>query len=375
MNYTKVFAFLREQKAFTAFLSTLMVVGSVSAVFSARSAHAEDVFLNVTDTLSTSYAGRPAVHTFKFTPSTQTISGTTIDITFADGFDLTGLTDGTPFTLTRGATSLTRVADVLSCVADGFYTAAPVGKVVSFGICPTTTIGVGEVVTAVVGNATQRIVNPAGVQSYEILIDSPSTNQSQKIRVVTTAEILMTAKVDPILSFTVAGLNPGTAVNGATTNATTTPSTIDFETIPVGTPRIAAQELTVSTNARTGFNVTARTDSEFKSENGATIEGFNVGGTEISVPAAWAAPAGTLNNDKTWGHIGLTTDDTSNTIAALGSNQWIGNFIQNPVTVFSFSSSTRDSKAVVGYQVEIGDLQEAATDYKTNIVYVATPVF
>lgn len=373
MNNTKIFGYLREQKAFTAFLTTLMVIGSFSAILAAPFADAEVVFLSVTDTLSTSEPSADAKHTIKFTtvnPIVGTVPGDPLNITFHADFAVPAFAFGD---VSMTATGETYVAKAACDASAGTYTVSVAGDVVSINLCQAATIPSAKEITLTLGTGATKITNPAAVDDYEIILDNPATNQSQKIRVVTVDKVLMTAAVDPILSFTVSGTASGTAVNGATANTVTTSSAIDFLTLVPNEAKIAAQLLDVSTNARNGFIVTARTDSDFKSANGATIDGFNFAGAS-STPSAWADPAGLVANDRTWGHVALTSSDITDTIIT-GANLWVGNFLQSPVTVMSEASSTRNKQATVGYEVMITDLQEAATDYKTNMIYVATPSF
>ncbi len=373
MKYNKIFAFIREQKAFTAFMMTLVVISSFGALFAARGVNAETVLLNVTDTLFTAASNRETLHTFKFTP-VNPLSGdgstVSLDIAMHTDFSIPALTFSD---VKLSASGTTYTAKAACDAAAGSYTFAVTGDSLQFTLCSNSSIATTTPLIVEVGTGATKMTNPSVVGSYDILI-SLNNDQSQKIRVAIVDNVLMTASVDPRLTFSVNGTSSGTTVNGTTTNVATTASTIDYGIIPIDTAKVAAQDLTISTNARNGFNVTVQTDSEFKSANGATIDAFRYEGAS-STPAAWAAPASILNNDRTWGQIGITTSDLTNTIPSIAADQWVGNFIENPVTVFSQASSTRNQTATVGFQVQISDLQEAATDYQTNVIYVATPVF
>jgi hypothetical protein len=64
--------------------------------------------------------------------------------------------------------------------------------------------------------------------------------------------------VDPTLTFTIAGKASGQTCNGATTNQTTTATTIPLGKPTTVTNHIGAQDLTVATNAGGGYTVTTR---------------------------------------------------------------------------------------------------------------------
>lgn len=375
MNYNNIFAFVRQQKAFTAFMTTLVVLGSVSAVFAARGAQAETVFLNVKYTLGDPKALAVTTHTIEFTNKNTLTANNPLTITYP-GLVFGGVSS-VKFNDVLMSASGAAWTSVESCAAgDKTFEASATSN--SITIKPCVAVSAASAVKIVLSDkaVADRLSNPTVVapQTVDVTIAHPDTKQSQKVKVmILPGNVLMTAAVDPIFTFSIASTTLGSVVNGANTTFATTDTAINFGTLVPNVPSIGSQKLTVSTNAINGFNVTAQTDSDFKSENGATIDPFNLSAS--NTPIAWAAPAADLANDKTWGHIGLTTSDTSNTISGIASNQWVGNFINNPIVVLSNSSSTRNASTTVGYQVQISDLQEAATDYKTNVIYVATPQF
>ena len=181
-----------------------------------------------------------------------------------------------------------------------------------------------------------------------------------------------------------AGVAGGTTVNTAdTTGGTTTATTIPFGTINAGVASTAAQRLTVVTNARSGFAVTVKADSQMVSSNGADIDGF-ANGAYTTTPTAWTAPTGTPGSENTYGHWGLTSDDDSVTGGNLfnvgaGGNRYVS-ASTTPVEVFKHTGPANGTTqgvgtTLVGYKVQRSALQEAAEDYTATLTYVATPVF
>jgi hypothetical protein len=93
-----------------------------------------------------------------------------------------------------------------------------------------------------------------------------------------------------------------------------------------------------------------------------------------------------LDQQWTYGHLGITTDDadlgTIDTVTAVNDftgRKYAGN-IDQPRLVFAHLGpadgvTQNKGKARVGYQIEIGDLQEAGNDYTNTLTYVATPTF
>jgi hypothetical protein len=197
--------------------------------------------------------------------------------------------------------------------------------------------------------------------------------------------VTVTASVDTIFNFTVDGVNNNLGVNGATTTATSTPTSIPFGLLVADTPATLAQDLTVSTNAANGFVVTVQTDQQLLSSNGADIDGF-IDGAYTNAPTQWVAPAQTLGQENTYGHWGITSNDSTVTSGLTDEFDVTGNgedylsASTTPVEIFRHNGPTNgtlDGIGItrVGYTVETSALQEAATDYTATLTYVATPVF
>lgn len=116
-------------------------------------------------------------------------------------------------------------------------------------------------------------------------------------------------------------------------------------------------------------------DGQLNSTTGADIDGFRNGGYDTT-PVGWESPSNTLGNEWTYGHWGLTSDDTDHFAA---TETWVS-ASTSPVSVFTHDGPTNGTvtgqgTTRVGYTVEVGTLQEAADDYQATLTYVATPVF
>jgi hypothetical protein len=189
----------------------------------------------------------------------------------------------------------------------------------------------------------------------------------------------VTAVVNTIFNFVVAGTATSTSVNGTSTSGASTATTIPFGVLAPGGIYTLAQELTVETNAANGFVVTVEQDGNLQSSTGADIDGF-IDAAYTNTPVAWIAPSNSLLNENTWGHWGLTSDDSNhggNEFA--GGDKWVA-ASTTPRAIFSHNDPadgvTQDAgSATVGYQVQITPLQEAGDDYNTTLMYIATPTF
>ena len=340
------------------------------------------------DTLSDSAPGVVSDHTIQFTTPTGVANGQTITVDFSDGPFVIGAVDNTDIDLATTA-DFTLAAD---CTGSEDVGAAFSGEVLTLEFCPgdggsipafgTTTIEIGLNATfGVAGD--EQLENPS-TGSYAIgLTAGPTDSGETRIAIVNT--VTVTASVDTLFTFTVSGVNAGQPVNTAdTTTGSSSATSIPFGVLVAGNASTAAQDLEVVTNARSGFVVTVETDQQLTSSNGADIDSF-VDGNNQSSPIAWSNPGGTPGNENTYGHWGITSDDSTLTEAltnpfAVGTGDRFVSASTSPTEVFRHDGPTDgtgngEGTTRVGYKVEISPLQEAAVDYTATLTYVATPVF
>ena len=311
----------------------------------------------------------------------------TTRITFdplGNAFDLTSLATSTN-DISIAGTGLTQVADLAACsvTASEIYVNR-IGKAepadyIEFITCDTDTIA-AEAITVNIANA--HVLNPAVTGSYVVRLNGTMTDAGDT-RIAIIGAVTMSASVDTNVSFGIAGVASSSLVNGDTTSTTTEPSTsaISFGNLSVGTSTIAAQDITVSTNALNGFSVTVTEDGDLRSNSGANINAFKDGDAS-GVPVQWAVPSGSIGAPNTYGHMGITSEDSTLEGATdpFGDKLYAGLTSTSTRTVL-YHTGPADGltagvgKTRVGFRVEITSLQEAATDYSNQIIYVVTPVF
>lgn len=337
----------------------------------------------VKDTLSDSAPGSLSDHEIQFLSPTGVSAGQTITVTFPNGFNIgTSSVNFADIDLVVGVTDQTLAATP----AAGVWGVSTSSQTLIFTssdstVAPnaTVTIKIGENATG--GAANDQITNPTATTSYEFTVTA-GTADSGQYRVAIINNVLVTANVDTTLTFTVSGTAQGTTVNGSgtTTSTTTTSTALPFGTLAANVSKTLAQDLTVSTNARNGYVVTVEQDANLLSSTGADIDGF-IDGAYTDTPAAWQAPANNIGNENTWGHWGLTSDDTSLLGAGIdfAANQWVA-ASTTPRAVMAHNGpadgvTDNIGAAQVGYQIQITALQEAGDDYSTTLTYIATPTF
>lgn len=339
----------------------------------------------VKNTLSDSDTGSASNHTIQFLSPTGVIAGGTIVITFPNGFNI--------------GTSSVNFTDVDFAINGTDQTLAASAGAGVWGVSTTsqnliltsvdTTLGANATATIEIGtNATfgvagdAQVTNPSSIGSYEFSITAGASDSGQT-RVAIVDNVLVTANVDTTLTFTVSGVADSLPFDGAagTSTATTSTSTaLPFETLSAGVAKILAQDLTVATNARNGYVVTVEQDANLLSSTGADIDGF-IDGLYTNNPTAWVAPGNLINDENTWGHWGLSTNDNSLEGAGVDfvGDQWVA-ASTTPRAIMAHTgpadgTTAEIGAARIGYQIEISALQEAGDDYSTTLTYIATPTF
>lgn len=369
-----------------------LLLWSMGAPALLQNVHAANL-TSVSDTLSTSAPNALARNTIQFTSTSAILHSQTIALVFdpdtsaftetyssASSSDFS-LNAGTNYPIVTSCTS----GNQATVTANNYNTGGNEG--VTFSLCAgATDIATGTPVTLVVGSTTQLFANPATPgQSYRVTIGGTQVNAGET-RIEVVNQVTLTASVATQFTFTVLPVAAGVSINGetTTTGTTSTATSLPFGSLASGTPEVVGQMLQVSTNAENGFSVTVQENQPPTSATGATIDLFRNGAT-TSVPTIWIAPSAIVGQPNTYGHFGLTTDDTSVTDGGIGftpttTTPYVGNFDQ-PLVVFANPGATSINggrgigTTTVGYKIQVSDLQEAGNDYTNTLTYVATPTF
>ncbi len=296
------------------------------------------------------------------------------------------------------------VADQYFSIDFGSFT----GDVEANVSCPANTTAsstpnseVGCEATGAVSSTTDQTITVSGVTSpaagsYSVWVRTYQSNgteiENAEVKVYIIDSVTVTARVNASLTFGVAAVDADQTVNTElTTTATTTATSIPFGTLDAASDAIAAQQLTVSTNASNGFTVTVQQDGELTSAAGATINSFdnNADGTGSTSAHAWNTAAGTLGTDSTYGHLGVTSDD-ENLVSAYaeqdfdadnhGGSAWYAGLNGTAALPVMHHDGPADGStqnaglARVAYRADITNLQEAG-DYTSTLTYVCTPTY
>ena len=343
---------------------------------------------SVKDTLSDSDLNVVSTHAISYTSLATLSAAGTILVTFdyenINDFDLTNLASAD---ISVGGVITGYYNDSASCGGGSgeiYLSNIDTGTdVVTFTVCPTDQIVPG----AATITFSNKIINYNAIGSSVIRIDHGTEVGETRVYIID--DVLMTASVDTYFTFTISPASAGIGINGETTLtfATSSATALAFGDIDPWVSKTLGQLLQVETNAGSGFVVTLQDNGTMVSANGADIDRF-VDGAGTATPTSWATPSNTLDVEATYGHYGVTSDDTNLDTDTSGGGvndfgaataQYAGN-LSSPRAVFAHTGPSDNitqtkGKALVGFKIQIGSLQEAATDYTTTLTYIATPTF
>ena len=376
MNYTGSFRKWARAKRVAALLVSLITAWAVGLPGFVNVAYAGSLTM-VSDTMSNTAPSETSNHTIVFNSNSAFSAGQTFRVTFdPDGDAFSGVNTVALADLS-GSSNFTPVSSCGAGPSEATFTTSSNPDYIEFTVCTGDTIPSGTTTIAIGNN---KITNPTSIGSYVVRINGTIPNVADT-RVAIVNAVTVSAVVDTTLTFTITGLATSTAVNGETTTGSTSPSIIEFGHLVPNVPKIMGQQLNVTTNARNGFVVTIIQNQNLTSNTGADIDLFSNGNANVT-PIAWASPSNTLGNENTYGHYGVTSDDADLNGGEFtsGGPKYAGNFGTTTRVVFSHNGPSDGTTQNVGlarvaFKIEIGSLQEAATDYTNRITYVCTPTF
>ncbi len=171
-----------------------------------------------------------------------------------------------------------------------------------------------------------------------------------------------------VLSFAIGGLPSGTSTEGISTNVTTTPSSLNFGTLPFDTVVRGAHRLSVSTNATEGYRMFIHADQQLTDDYGNTIG--PVTGSN-AVPTSWATGCSSSSTGCFGYHAG--DDVLENGSARFAPNDTYAGLTTNLSEVMYSAVPTSESHDIV-YAISVTEGKEAG-GYQNGISYIAVPVY
>lgn len=233
------------------------------------------------------------------------------------------------------------------------------------------------------------ITNPDSEATFFMKINTytddgcSSLNDSSVVAFATTQAVLVSATIDPSLTFAVAGLSAGTNLKGSinvSTGCSDTATAVTFPTaMSADTNYQCGQSLTVSTNGGGGYTVTTRgthASSDFLKHTGtpATTIADHTGSN--ASPTAFPTGTGGSGSEA----FGYTSDDATlgtGTAGRFGANDVWAGFVNSGTTAteVAYSSGPVASEVTkIGLRIRFTQVTEPGT-YQGTLIYICTPVF
>jgi hypothetical protein len=212
----------------------------------------------------------------------------------------------------------------------------------------------------VVRQAAARVNGVYYFRLYDVVSDEPLVPESAYPSLVTEGAQLVS---------TMLGVTNGTVVAGITADVTTTPSSINFGSLPVNASYEAVQRLSINTNATQGYQLLVYATQQLTNSYGDVIEAIS---STNDTPTGWD----TACTSFVAGCFGYHTTDAT---LLSGNRSRFGPIdsyaaLSTEPTEIMYSSIPADDVQDIVYRVEVTEMQPAG-DYQTSIVYIAIPTF
>jgi hypothetical protein len=335
------------------------------------------------DTLSDSRPTTAANHVIQFTTATTVHASDTITVTFAASFNM-GTVNFTDIDVKDGASELT-LAAAPGNGGGSALGAVIAGQVLTITENDTDTILAGHVVNIEIGtNATggdQQITNPDAEITYSITIGG-TFGDTGTIQVAILSGVTVTATVAESLTFAIAAVtndlcDADTApLGGPDSTATTVP----FGTLTINTFYHACQDLTISTNATSGYSITGQEQTNLMS--GASTIDDSQGDNTLMTEAVSDTWATATNNGFALSCVNKTGTDCVFAYANYRQFACVGSDAQCDISaggetagsVMTNAGPVSSKQGRVEYKISVGGTQQAG-DYTNTIVYIATPTY
>ncbi|MBM3205758.1 hypothetical protein FJZ41_02860 [Candidatus Shapirobacteria bacterium] len=363
------------------------------------------------------YATQSGVLTVAFTTANAVPAGGDILITIPD--PASGGNDGAPdtadSTVNNGFDFNGITTSNITCPTGGSWsvTSATAGSGSGHTVVCTTSslIGASTALSIGIGSTARGLVNPAAIYSghtqgvadtYTVSVQTRDASDNAidnvDVKVAPVEAVLISATVDETLTFQVQGVVTGTAACGAAVDITTTAYSVPWGTLSTAdTFKDGAQQLTVSTNAGSGYTVKIEENDQM-GKNGNTCPGNGseanncIQDTTCSASACTESTGYGWTDAVTYHGLGYSLDNVDGTDAAFVYNSndpcstsaGAGTFCARQIadqqasetkaTIMSNGSPVNSKDIYVCYRIAISAIQPAGY-YYSKVKYTATATF
>lgn len=354
-------------------------------------------------------ATRSATHNLAFTTASAISNGAirilipsgtdnnTDGIPNHDGFDFNGMTASDITAPTGGGVTSWDTTDAPTATASGGANCDAGNH--CFEARYNGTNSVSTALTFTIGD-TNKLANPAKsgttegsadtytvtVQHLGSMTDGYPVVDSTTIKIAVVESVRVTATVEPTINFTIAGVASGLDRCGgtATTDVTTTATTVPLGALSIDAFTDAAQNLKVSTNADGGYVVTSLENDQLGKDGGTSpYIPDTPGDGSLATHLVWDKWDSTSTNGFGYSLMNNDAFDVTFTYATSSggcngnfcTKQFADNTNSEAANQIFYSNTVAENEDVdICYRAVISAIQEAG-DYENNITYTATATF
>lgn len=341
-------------------LTVATVIDSTHVATTAAAANAHTISSAV-------YDKQTAVHVYTFTTRSAVASGSFL-LTINTSSPAAG--DNAPDSNQFDFNSLANTDVSVSGFTAG--TIVVTGSAGTVSVPFSSSIAASTAITITVGS-TNKLLNPTNATVGTAAVFQEQIDEKDAVGTIDTASIdvgiihadVVSVTINPTLSFTIAGIASGQTAFGATnTNVTSTANTVPFGSISPATATYAAQLLSVTTNAVSGYTVTAYQDGALRKTNGTTITSFSTTAADNNSNDGFGyTMANVAGTDSSFLY------NTSGTFYSSGFGS-----TGTPTNVMTNAGPVTASQSRVIYRVRVPATQ-APGDYQNVVTYIASPVY
>jgi hypothetical protein len=368
-------------------LVSILILSGFFVFFSQNKAEAA-ALTSISDVMNQSAPSATSTHTITFTTPTGIPASATVTITFPSGFTKGGV-DYTDIDVKDDSVDLS----LWNTASGTWWGATTTGSTVLTFTNGSAAVAAGSIIEVQIGNnatasttGDANFTNPAksaasGTADIYTISVAGGFGDTGNALVAIIEGVTVSVTVAESLSFGIAAVSSTTCDTyfGVLAGPDSTTTTIPFGSISTAnTFNHACQNLSVSTNASSGFAVKVNSNTSLKSGTGALINSGACDGTcDETTTSTWAT---NTYNGFAYTCLGaecsITASTTYRTFACAGATTTDclpggGETSQN---VMSHNTPINNSTSTIQYKISLSGTQTAGT-YSNTITYVATPTF
>lgn len=374
-----------SQKAFVLTL-ILLFLASYFSIIPAKAGQLTDRSVLLSDSRPGSRANQTI--TFTLDGGTEWAATETLTLTYQADFDL-GILDNTlpgDYEITANGGPINVVAAGACAAEDAIEITSIVGQVITFTACVGFSgSGAGAVMEIKIGDHTaggsNQIHNPSVEGTYSVDV-AGTFGDTGRMLVAIVEGVDISATIPELLSFAVAGVTNANCNSdfGALTGPDTSATAIAFGSLPSDLAFYhGCQDLTISTNAENGYDVTTQQLTHLKSGSNYITE--PAGGTSSMSTTVSDVWIDTNDNGLALSCANKTGTDCVFThanyrhIACTGSDADCGGSgEETPRAIMTNVGRADAHSSRLQYKLTFSGAQPAG-DYTNTVVYVATPTY